>query len=279
LAQILECPFSKEDLVVPDGIKQLLESIVFEAEERAEFWKEPEARRLFPQGRGLIALFSGPSGTGKTMAAQVIAARLDQDLCRVNVAQLVSKWVGETTKNVEQVIRVAAENDVVLFFDEADALFARRATEIHDAQDRFANTDTAFLLQAIEAYPGIAVLATNLKSNIDPAFLRRLRYLIEFQKPDVELQQQLWTKLIGALAGAERARALTPAIQLLSTSADVTGAQIKFALLAGLFAARAEKRKLTAAHLLVGLDRELGKEGRGLGPKERERILKTEEAE
>jgi AAA+ superfamily predicted ATPase len=277
LAQILKCPFSKDDLVVSDGVRQLLDAITFEAEERASFWQQPEARRLFPQGRGLVVLFSGPSGTGKTMSAQVIAAELEQDLCRVNVAQLVSKWVGETPKNVEHVIRVAAENDAMLFFDEADALFARRSTEIRDAQDKFANTDTAFLLQAIESYPGVAILATNLKSNIDPAFLRRLRYLVEFPKPDGGLQKKLWTKLVAALAGEKRAKALAPVIELLSNAADVTGAQIKFAVLAGLFESRSAGQELNAQHLLVGLDRELAKEGRGLGPKERDRILKTEE--
>ena len=278
LAQVLECPFTWDDLVLPHGVKQLLEAIAFEAEERSDFWKQSAARRLFPQGRGLVTLFSGPSGTGKTMAAQVIAARLTQDLCRVNVAQLVSKWVGETPKNVEQVIRVAAEHDVVLFFDEADALFARRSTEIRDAQDRFANTDTAYLLQAIESYPGIAILATNLKTNIDAAFLRRLRYLVEFPKPDATLQHTLWTKLVTGLAGEERARALDGAFSLLSTISDVTGAQIKFAVLAALFVARAENKTLNAHHLLTGLDRELAKEGRAIGPRERDRILRIEEA-
>jgi SpoVK/Ycf46/Vps4 family AAA+-type ATPase len=255
-----------------------LEAIAFEADERSDFWRQSAARRLFPQGRGLVTLFSGPSGTGKTMAAQVIAARLTQDLCRVNVAQLVSKWVGETPKNVEQVIRVAAEHDVVLFFDEADALFARRSTEIRDAQDRFANTDTAYLLQAIESYPGIAILATNLKTNIDAAFLRRLRYLVEFPKPDANLQHTLWTKLVTGLAGEARAKALDSAFALLSTVSDVTGAQIKFAVLAALFAARAENKPLNANHLLTGLDRELAKEGRAIGPRERDRILNVKEA-
>jgi hypothetical protein len=278
LAQILETPFTSDDLVLPEGLKQLLEAIAFEAEERVAFWQEPEPRRLFPQGRGLIALFSGPSGTGKTMAAQVIAARLGQDLCRVNIAQLVSKWVGETPKNLEQVIRVAAENNVVLFFDEADALFARRAAEVRDAQDKFANTDTAFLLQAIESYPGVAILATNLKTNMDPAFLRRLRYLVEFPKPDAALQRTLWTKLVTALAGEKRAKALTPVLELFSAATEATGAQIKFAILGGLFAARANGKQLNVRHLLTGLDRELGKEGRAIGPRERERILKAEEA-
>jgi hypothetical protein len=277
LAQILECPFTRDDLVLPEGVKQLLEAITFEAEERVNFWQQPEPRRLFPQGRGLIALFSGPSGTGKTMAAQVIAAGLGQDLCRVNIAQLVSKWVGETPKNLEQVIRVAAENNGVLFFDEADALFAKRSTEIRDAQDKFANTDTAFLLQAIESYPGVAILATNLKANIDPAFLRRLRYLVEFPKPDASLQRALWIKLVTALTDEKRAEALRPVLELFSSETEATGAQIKFAVLAGLFAARAESKPLNARHLLTGLDRELGKEGRAIGPKERERILKLGE--
>jgi len=277
LAQILECPFEWDDLVVPAAVKQVLEAIAFEAEEREEFWQQAAAQRLFPQGRGLVALFSGPPGTGKTMAAQVIGARLTQDLCRVNVAQLVSKWVGETAKNVEQIIRVAAENDVVLFFDEADALFARRSTEIRDAQDRFANTDTAYLLQAIESYPGVAILATNLKTNIDAAFLRRLRYVVEFPKPDAGLQRTLWSRLVTALAGDERAKALAQAFVLLSGT-EVTGAQIKFAVLAGLFAARADKTPLAASHLLMGLDRELAKEGRAIGPRERDQILKLKEA-
>jgi ATPase family associated with various cellular activities (AAA) len=277
LAQILDCSFTPDDLVLPEAVKQLLESISFEAEDRADFWQQKEAARLCPLGQGLIALFSGPTGTGKTMAAQVIAARLSQDLCRVNVAQLVSKWVGETPKNVEQVIRVAAENNVVLFFDEADALFARRSTEIRDAQDKFANTDTAFLLQAIESYPGIAILATNLKSNIDSAFVRRIRYIVEFPKPDAKLQLVLWNKLVTALAGEQRAKALAPVCELLSASTEATGAQIKFGLLAALFAARADGLPLNARHLLLGMDRELAKEGRAIGPRERDKILKLEE--
>ena len=277
LAQILECPFTPDDLVVPPGVKHILDAITFEARERVTFWQGDVPRRLFPQGRGLTVLFSGPSGTGKTMAAQVIAAQLTQDLCRVNVAQLVSKWVGETPKNVESVIRVAAENDAVLFFDEADAVFGRRSPEIRDAQDKFANTDTAFLLQAIESYPGIAILATNLKSNIDPAFLRRIRFVLEFPKPDAKLQRQLWQKVVAAMDGENRAADLAPAIDILSTSGEATGAQIKFAVLGALFAARSEKRPLSARHLLLGFDRELGKEGRAIGPKERERILRLKE--
>ena len=274
LAQLLETPFSWDDLVLPASVQRSLEAIAFEAEHRTRFWERAEARRLFPQGRGLLALFSGPPGTGKTMAAQVIAAHLGQDLFRVNVAQLVSKWVGETAKHFDFLLSQAAEMDAIVFFDEADAPFAKRSNDVRDAQDKFANTDAAFLLQAIESFPGIALLATNLKGNIDPAFFRRLRHLVEFPKPDATAQETLWRKVVTELAGAERARGLQPVFGALSTGFEATGAQIKYAVLAALFAAEQAGQPLTAAHLLQGLERELAKEGRSIGPRDRERILK-----
>lgn len=274
LAQLLDTPFRWDDLVVPPAVRDSLASLAFEAEHRVRFWEKNEARRLFPQGRGLLALFSGPPGTGKTMAAQVIAAHLGQDLFRVNVAQLVSKWVGETAKHFDFLLTQAAEMDAIIFFDEADAPFAKRSSEVRDAQDKFANTDSAFLLQAIESFPGVALLATNLKGNIDPAFFRRLRHLVEFSKPDAAAQRTLWEKLVAELAGPERARALAPAFGALATGLEATGAQIKYAVVAALFAAQQANQPLAAAHLLLGLERELAKEGRSIGPRDRERILK-----
>jgi SpoVK/Ycf46/Vps4 family AAA+-type ATPase len=212
------------------------------------------------------------------MAAQVIAAELGQDLFRVNLAHLVSKWVGETAKNVDWLLREAAALDAVIFFDEADAAFAKRSTEVRDAQDRFANTDAAHLLQAIENYPGVVLLATNLKGNIDPAFFRRLRYVIEFPKPDTALQRSLWLKLIEAMAGTEARLKLAPVVEGISSNLEATGGQIKYAVLGAVFAAQAENEILTAERLLAGLNRELGKEGRAIGPRERERILKLGEA-
>lgn len=275
LAEVLDSSFTPADLVLPEGVKELLSAITFEAEERTSFWQGEERRRLFPQGRGVVVLFTGPSGTGKTMAAQVIAGQLTRDLLRINIAQLVSKWVGETSKNIEQIMRAAIENDVVLFFDEADALFARRSTEIRDAQDRFANTDTAFLLQAIEAYPGIAILSSNLKANIDAAFLRRLRYLVEFPKPDASLRQVLWTRFITSLSSDEDAKSLVHPIELLATNVEATGAQIKFAVLGAMFSARASGRVVAAKDLLIGIDRELAKEGRAIGSAERAAIIEA----
>jgi hypothetical protein len=274
LAQLLEAPFTWDDLVVPPAIREALEAIAYEAEHRHRFWEQSAPRRLFPQGRGLLALFSGPPGTGKTMAAQVIAAHLGQDLFRVNVAQLLSKWVGETAKHLDFLLTQAAEMDAIVFFDEADAPFAKRSNEVRDAQDRFANTDSAFLLQAIESFPGVALLATNLKGNIDPAFFRRLRHLVEFPKPDGALQRTLWERLVTELAGPETAQALQPALDAVAGGFEATGAQIKYAVLAAIFAARREQQPLATRHLLHGLGHELAKEGRSIGPRDRERILK-----
>ena len=271
LAQPLECPFDWDDLVINDDLRQALEDLEYEARERVAFWERPEARRLFPQGRGLLGLFSGPPGTGKSMAAQVIAASLGLDLFRIDLATVVSKYVGETSQNLERILSRAERMDVVLLFDEADALFGKR-TEIRDAHDRFANTDTGYLLQAIESYDGVAILATNKRGNIDPAFIRRIRYVLEFPKPDATLRLRIWRRLIGELAGPERLETLDANLALLAGELEVTGAQIKFAILAALFAARRDGEPLAMRHLLRGLGRELMKEGRALSDREWERL-------
>jgi SpoVK/Ycf46/Vps4 family AAA+-type ATPase len=272
LAQLLECPFTWDDLIVTDHLKEALQNLLFEARTRAAFWERPEARRLFPQGRGLIGLFSGLPGTGKTMAAQVIAANLGLDLFRIDLSSVVSKYVGETSQNLEKVLSQAAQMDAVLLFDEADALFGKR-TEIRDAHDRFANTDTGYLLQAIENYEGVAILATNKKGNIDPAFIRRIRYVLEFPKPDAAQRFQIWQRIVGELA-SERIDDLKRELKTLAEGVDTTGAQIKFSILAGLFTAQRDKKPLAMQHLLNGLEREFEKEGRAMSEREWERLQK-----
>jgi adenylate kinase family enzyme len=274
LAQLLECPFDWDDLVVPSTLKETLKDIVFEAITRGAFWEKENSRRMFPQGRGLMALMSGPPGTGKTMAAQVIAASLQHDLFRIDLSSIVSKYVGETSQNLERVLSRAADMDAVLLFDEADAMFSKRVSEVRDAQDKFANTDAAYLLQAIESFPGIAILATNQKHNIDPAFIRRLRFVIDFEKPDAAQRLEIWTKVIAGLAGNERVEAMQEELKLLSESLEVTGAQIKFAVLGAMFIAKRAGQDLSVAHVLRGMERELAKEGRALAAKDRKRMLK-----
>ncbi len=274
LAQRLPCPFRWDDLVVSDALREMLRDIVFEAANRLVFWEQKSPRRLFPQGRGLLTLFSGPPGTGKTMAAQVIAASLRYDLFRIDLASVVSKYVGETSKNLQRILTRAAEMDAVLLFDEADAMFSKRATEIRDAQDKFALTDSAYLLQAIESYPGVALLATNQKSNIDPAFFRRLRFVLEFAKPDAPQRLEIWRKVVAALAGDATLGRLEPDLRGISASVDSTGAQIKYAVLNAIFISKRESSEMALSHLLRGLERELAKEGRALGSRDRERMLR-----
>ena len=274
LAQLVECTFGWDDLVVPDLLREMLEDIVFEAREREAFWEKKAARELFPHGKGLIALFSGPPGTGKTMAAQIIAFELGIDLFRIDLSAVVSKYVGETSKNLDRILAKAQNAQVVLLFDEADALFGKR-TEIHDAHDRFANTDTNYLLQAIEGYNGVALLATNKKENMDAAFIRRMRYAVEFRKPDASDRERIWKRLVGKLIGEDDANRLEADLEKLARQLELTGAEIKFGLLTSVFIARRDGKPLAMTHLLRGIDRELLKNGRSLTRREHERLLKN----
>lgn len=271
LARRLPCTFTWDDLVVSESVDTLLRELAYEAEVRDSLWEDAELQRLFPQGKGLIALFTGPPGTGKTMSAQVLAGRLGVDLFRIDLSVLVSKYVGETSKNVEKVLAAAERLDALLFFDEADALFGKR-TEIKDAHDRYANTDTNYLLQAVETWPGFAILASNRRGNLDAAFVRRLRHVIEFTPPDAGLRLTLWERLVGSMAGPEAAATLTESFTLLANSFDLSGAQIKSAVLTALLEARREAATLSFNHLLAGVERELWKVGRGLSRADRTRL-------
>lgn len=264
LAQQMNGAYQWEDLILPDWLRHQLEDLAYEAGNRSQLWERPDIKKLFPQGRGLFALFSGTPGTGKTMAAQVIANALQLDLFRVDLSTMVSKYVGETSKNIERILSRAQRMDIVLLFDEADALFGKR-TDVKDAHDRFANTDTNYLLQAIEQYPGVVILTSNKKANIDGGFIRRLRYVLEFQKPDVSMRLQLWRRLTAALAGPEAAGALDKGLVRLAEMVETSGAQIKFSLLSAVFIAQREGTGVTMKHILAGLEREMTKEGRGLG--------------
>jgi MoxR-like ATPase len=271
VAQWIECSFSNDDLVLPASLREAIDDLVFEARTRAQVWEDEAARRLFPQGRGLLALLAGPPGTGKTMTAQTVAVSLGLDLFRISLSEVVSKYVGETSKNLQRVFARAEEMDAVLLFDEADALFSRR-TEIKDAHDRYANTDTNHLLQAVEAYGGVALLATNRKSNIDAAFLRRIRYVLDIPKPGPAERAELWRRLVGELAGRETAMHLASPLHRLADSVEATGAQIKYAVLSALFAAKRDGGPVGMIHILRGLERELIKEGRALSERERDRL-------
>ncbi|MDT5262949.1 MAG: hypothetical protein QOC61_1953 [Acidobacteriota bacterium] len=260
LGHLLDCPFRREDLQLPDRLSRLLDEFLFEARDRIRFWENEQVRRLFPRGTGLIGLMSGPPGTGKTMAAQVIASELELDLYRIDLASTVNKYIGETAKNLKRLFARAADMNAVLLFDEADALFSKR-TEVRDSHDRYANSDTNYLLQLIEDYPGVALLATNKRQNIDEAFIRRVRYLMFFPRPDGAQRLAIWRQMVHELAGEERAHALDKELEHAAERIEATGAQIKNAALAAAFLARQAGRPLGVEDIRRGLERELSNQG------------------
>lgn len=260
LGHLLDCPFLREDLRLPERLGRLLDEFLFEARDRIRFWENEHVRRLFPRGTGLIGLMSGPPGTGKTMAAQVIAAELELDLYRIDLASTVNKYIGETAKNLKRLFARAADMNAVLLFDEADALFSRR-TEVRDSHDRYANADTNYLLQLIEDYPGVALLATNKRQNIDEAFVRRVRYLLFFPRPDAAQRLAIWLQVVRELAGEDRAQILASELEQAADKVEATGAQIKNAVLAATFLARQAGRPLQSEDIRRGLERELSNQG------------------
>jgi len=267
LAQRLDCPFRWDDLVLPAPVRERLEDVAFEARERARLWSQPEALRLYPQGRGLVALLAGPPGTGKTMSAQVIAAELGLDLLRVDISRILSKWVGETAQHLQKVLSSPSSRRALLLFDEADALFGRRIEDARQAQDHFVNMDIGHLMVALESYTGVVLLATNLKANIDAAFVRRIRHAIDFPMPDVHARAAIWARAIQALFGEVQAAALKEIVGRVARI-EASGAQIKNAALSAAFAARRRQCEVDAALLGAMLARELAKDGAGMSARE-----------
>ena len=267
LAQRLDCPFAWEDLVLPPSVLERLEDVAFEAGERARLWSQPEALRLYPQGRGLVALLFGPPGTGKTMAAQVIAAALGLQLLRVDISRVLSKWVGETAQHLQKVLSSQCSRRAVLLFDEADALFGKRIEEARQAQDHFINMDIGHLMVALESYTGVVLLATNLRSNLDAAFVRRIRHSIEFPMPDARARAAIWSRVFAALFGSLRATEAEDAIARVARI-EASGAQIKNAALSTAFAVRKRGCAVDAKLLGAMLARELAKDGSGMSARE-----------
>ena len=182
-----------ESLVLPEPEKRLLRQIAAQVEHRFQVYENWQVSRSLNRGLGISALFAGESGTGKTLAAEVLAKVLDLDLYRIDLSSVVSKYIGETEKNLRRLFDTAEDSGVVLFFDEADALFGKRS-EVKDSHDRYANIEINYLLQRLEAYSGLAILATNLKSALDQAFMRRLRFVVNFPFPTPAERIEIWHK-------------------------------------------------------------------------------------
>lgn len=205
LAQRIEPASTWDDLVLPDRQKQILARIALHLRQRAKVYQSWGFASKSSRGLGISALFAGPSGTGKTMAGEVLANELSLDLYRIDLSQVVSKYIGETEKNLRRVFDAAEDSAAILLFDEADALFGKRS-EVKDSHDRYANIEVSYLLQRMEAYRGVAILTTNRKEALDPAFLRRIRFVVDFPFPEAAQRAEIWRRVFPSQTPTEGLR-------------------------------------------------------------------------
>jgi hypothetical protein len=233
LATRVETSAGWADLVLPDSQSAILRQVAIHARQASTVLGEWGFAARYTRGLGLSALFSGASGTGKTMAAGVLARSLDRDLYQIDLATVVSKYIGETEKHLRKIFDAAERSGAILLFDEADALFGKRS-QVRDSHDRYANLEVSYLLQRMESYRGIAILTTNMQNAIDPAFQRRLRFVVQFPFPDAPGRERIWRKVFPAAAP-------TAALDFERLAqVNVTGGSIRnIALLAAFLAAEA----------------------------------------
>lgn len=257
LARRIQPAVGWPDLVLGETVLTSLREVALRARHREQVLGEWRMRPGGGRGHGVAALFAGDSGTGKTMSAEVVAADLGLDLYVVDLATVVDKYVGETEKNLERIFAAAQGVSAVLLFDEADSIFGKRS-EVKDAHDRYANIESAYLLQRLESFDGLAVLATNLRANIDDAFTRRLDVVVDFPLPDVEQRRQLWHRCLGH--GVPRAADLD--LGFCAAAFELAGGAIRSAAVTAGYLAAADGEPLGMAHLVTAVQREYRKLGR-----------------
>ncbi len=257
LAARLEPGFRWEDLVMPERQRELLQSISSYLRHRDRVLSDWGYERAVARTQGLKVLFAGDSGTGKTMAAQVLAAQLGLEIFRVDLATIVSKYIGETEKNLDRIFNAAEGSNAILFFDEADALFGKRS-EVSDSHDRYANIEVAYLLQKMEGYAGAVILATNFRRNIDDAFVRRLDFVIDFPFPEAEDRRRLWALLLPA----EAPLADDIDLDFLAERFKLSGGAIRNCSLSAAFQAADDGGVIAMRHLVRAVAQEYGKQGR-----------------
>jgi AAA+ superfamily predicted ATPase len=250
-----------DDLVLPSDVRAQLEELCGQARHRSTVLGQWGFDRKLSGGKGLHALFTGPPGTGKTLAAEVIAGALGRPLWRIDLSQTVSKYIGETEKNLDRVFRAADGVAAVLFFDEADALFGKRS-EVKDAHDRYANQEVSYLLQQMDEYEGAAILATNLMRNLDEAFVRRLQFVVEFPFPDERQRLQIWEAVFPEAAP----RGADVDFPALARAVRLSGGHIRNIALAAAFAAADGEGVIHMTHLWHAARREYQKLGQAWTP-------------
>jgi hypothetical protein len=257
LSQRIEPEAAWDDLIVSTHTDQHLRGLTARVRDRSQVLDSWGLRRGGGRADGLTAMFSGPSGTGKTLAAEVIAQTLGVDLHIVDLATVIDKYIGETEKNLERIFTEAEMVNTVLFFDEADALFGKRS-EVKDARDRYANVEVAYLLQRMERFDGLCILATNLRLNLDEAFARRLDLVVVFTPPDARERRRLWSLLMGT----DLPVANDVDVDFLAESFELAGGDIRNAVVTAAFQAADEQNGVTMRHLVLAVAGEYEKLGR-----------------
>lgn len=245
LASSVRPAFGWDDVVMPPDQKRLLQHACSHIKFRHKVYSQWGFGKKVAYGRGLSILFAGVPGTGKTMCAQVIANELNMEMYKINISQIVSKYIGETEKNLQAVFTEARRSNCILFFDECDAIFGKRS-EVKDAHDRNANVEVAYLLQQIEEYDGVCLLATNLIGNIDEAFMRRITYVVHFPFPDAAMREEIYRRTLPAQAPVAEDIDWT----FLAEKFELSGGHIKNIVLSAAFLAALEGEPIGMSHLL-----------------------------
>lgn len=263
-ARRVDCRYSWDDLIMGQEAKEHIREACARILGRSRVYCQWGFGSKLTYGTGVTVLFAGPPGTGKTMAAQVMAKELGLNLYKIDLSTVVSKYIGDTEKNLNQIFEAGKRNQCVLFFDEADVLFSKR-TEVKDANDKYSNMEASFLLQRMEEYAGVVILATNYLQNIEEAFKRRLTYVIDFPLPDREQRRVLWKSMFpdGLVVDED------VDLEFLAEKFELSGSQIKNSILNGAFLALSQgKERIGMKQLVIAVQRELKKSGKHLTPQD-----------
>jgi hypothetical protein len=257
LARKIEPRYEWTDIVLPDDQRTMLSEMIQTVRGRGIVMEEWGVGQKLKTSSGVTVLFAGPPGTGKTMSAEVIARELGLDLYKIDLSMVVSKYIGETEKNLGKIFDEAQSSSAVLFFDEADSIFGKRS-EVKDSHDRYANMEISYLLQRMEQYDGITILATNLRANMDDAFTRRMQFIVDFPFPDAEERLYIWQTLFPSTLPKSEDIDLS----LLATRFKLAGGNIRNIIASAAFLAASNGGVVTMEYLLHSTRRELQKMGR-----------------
>ena len=267
LARKIEPTRDWDEIVLPPATVGQLRALCSRVVHRHQVLDSWGFNRKLSNGKGATALFAGPSGTGKTMAAEIVARDLGLELYKIDLSGVVSKYIGETEKNLERIFRAAENANAILFFDEADSLFGKRS-EVRDSHDRYANIEVSYLLQKMEMYDGVAILATNLRQNLDESFVRRLAFTIHFPFPDAAQRRLIWERIWPS----ETPRDEDINFEALAAKFKLSGGNIKNVALAAAFLAAEDGGRVSMGHLVTAVEREFQKMGKPLSDEQLGRV-------